>query len=98
MLALTALLKHKEIPPFRTEVLSTKVPAPLPEAEMVKEVEVKLPVESESKTEPELSIPEVPAAGSDESVSEMVPPASVAPRALSGLMTLLSIRTPLDLI
>ena len=42
---------------------------------MVKEAEVKLPVESEPKTEPELSIPEVPATGSDKSVSEMVPPA-----------------------
>jgi hypothetical protein len=43
---------------------------------MVKEAEVKLPVESEPKAEPELSIPEVPAAGSDKSVSEMVPPSS----------------------
>src|SRR5208337_2650739 len=45
--------------------------------ETVKEAEVKLPVESEPKAEPELSIPEASATGSDKSVSEMVPSASV---------------------
>jgi cell division septation protein DedD len=44
---------------------------------MVKEAEVKRPVESEPKAEPELSIPEAPATVSDKSISEMVPSASV---------------------
>jgi cell division septation protein DedD len=47
------------------------------EAELVKESEVKLPVESEPKAAPEPYIPEVTATGTDKSVSEIVPPASV---------------------
>ncbi len=73
-----ALLTPKEVPMVsRTEVLSAKVPAPPPAAEMVKEAEVKLPVENAPEAEPEPSIPEVPATGSEKSVSETVPPASV---------------------
>jgi cell division protein FtsN len=53
-------------------------------AEIVKEAEVKLPVESEPKAEPQPSIPaapatipEVPVTGGDKSVSEIVPSAPV---------------------
>src|SRR5208337_4559323 len=77
VLGLMALLTPKEIPPVKTEIFSAKVPAPLPEAEMVKEAEVELPAESEPKEEPELSIPEAPATGSDKSISEILPPASI---------------------
>jgi hypothetical protein len=77
VLASMALLTPKESPPIRTEVLSAKVPASPPGAEMVKEAEVKLPVGSVPKAEPEPSIPEAPATGSEKSVSETVPPASV---------------------
>ncbi len=76
-LASMALLTPKEIPPVGTESLSARVPASLPEAEMVKGAEVKLSVEGEPKAEPELSLPEAPATGSDKSVSEMAPLASV---------------------
>ncbi len=77
VLASMALLSPKEIPPVRTEILTAKVPAPPPAAEMVKEAEVKPPVENGPKVEPELSIPEAPATGSDKSVSEIVTPAPV---------------------
>ena len=77
VLASIAIFMPKGIPPVRTEVLSAKVPAPLPKAETVKEAEVKFPVEKVLKGEPELSLPDAPATGSDKSVSEMVPSASV---------------------
>jgi len=77
VLSSMALLKPREIPPVRTETLTAKVPAPPPAAEMLKEAEVKPPVENGPKAEPEPSIPEAQATGSDKSVSETVPPASV---------------------
>ena len=44
---------------------------------MLKEAEVKLPVENAPRAEPEPSVPEAPATGSEKSVSETAPPASV---------------------
>jgi general secretion pathway protein A len=77
VLASMALVTPKEIPPIRTEILTAEAPAPQPAADMVKEAEVKLPVESEPKAEPELSVPEASATGIDKSVSEMLPSTSV---------------------
>jgi general secretion pathway protein A len=72
-----ALMTPKEIPPVRTEIFSAKIPALPPAAETVKELGVDPPVEETPKAEPEPTIPEVPATGSDKSVSEIVPPAPV---------------------
>ncbi|MGA3117235.1 MAG: AAA family ATPase [Syntrophobacteraceae bacterium] len=77
MLASMALLTPKEIPLVRTETVTAKIPAPQPAAEMLKEAEVKLPVENAPRAEPEPSVPEAPATGSEKSVSETAPPASV---------------------
>jgi cell division septation protein DedD len=72
-----ALLTPKEISPLRTEIFSAKIPALPPAAEMVKNRRVDPTVEEALKAEQEPSISEVPTSGSDKSVSERVPPASV---------------------
>ncbi|MGA3114466.1 MAG: AAA family ATPase [Syntrophobacteraceae bacterium] len=77
VLASMALLTPKEIAPVRSEILSAKVPELPPAAEMMKELEVKPPVESVPPAEPEPSISEAQAIGNDKSVSEIVPHASV---------------------
>ncbi len=77
VVASMALLTPKEIPPVRTEVSGAKVPALPPPAETVKEFRTGPRVEEASKAGPEPSNSEVPVTGSDKSVSEIVPPASV---------------------
>jgi general secretion pathway protein A len=73
VLASMALLRFKETPPAKTEIFSAKISALSPAAETVKELGVDPPVEETPKAEPGPSIPEVPAIGSDKSVSEIVP-------------------------
>ncbi len=72
-----ALLTPKGIMPDRAQILTAEVPAPPPAAEVVEEAEIKLLVESVPKAEPEPFIAEAPATGSEKSVSETVPAASV---------------------
>ncbi|MGA2226243.1 MAG: AAA family ATPase [Syntrophobacteraceae bacterium] len=77
VLASTTLLTHKEIQPVGAGIITAKIPAPPPVAEIVEEYEVKPPVESGAKAEPEPSTPEAPATRSDKSVPETLPSASV---------------------
>ncbi len=77
VVASATLLKTKEIPPVRKEIPSAKVLTIAPVSAPVNEPEVKPPVESALKAEPEPFIPEAPATGSDKSVAEIAPPASV---------------------
>ena len=77
VIASVTLLKTKEISLVRKEILSSKVLRIAPVPELVKEPAVKSPVGSAPKAETEPFIPEAPASGSDKSVAEIVPPASV---------------------
>lgn len=74
VLALASMLK--EIPPAGQEVLTGKVQAVRPAAEVGKGAEVKLPVENKPKAEPKPSVPEAPVTGGGKGVSGIEPPAS----------------------
>ncbi len=77
VLASMALFMPKEIPHRRTEIFTAKTPALPPAAETVKKPADAPPVKVALKVEPEPSIPEVQATGSDKSVSKIIPPAPV---------------------